>query len=81
LTASFFKKGLSENEATFEFEELIPEYYRRDQPAQRLCHNPFQKRLDRKTKQRSGRHDQMVQRLRLNDYRSTIVAQTLSKKA
>jgi len=80
-STSLIKNCLSENEATFEFEELIPEYYRRDQPAQRLCHNPFEKRLDRKTKQRSGRRDQMVQRPRLYDYRSTIVAQPLSKKA
>jgi len=27
LPASLFKKGLSENEATFEFEDLIPKPY------------------------------------------------------
>jgi hypothetical protein len=33
---SLFKKGLTENETTFEFEDLTPKPYRRDQPAQRL---------------------------------------------
>jgi len=35
LPANLFKKGLIENEA-FEFEELILEPYRHDQPVQRL---------------------------------------------
>jgi hypothetical protein len=41
LIANFFKKGLIENEAMFEFDNLISKPYRRD-------HNPFAKRLDRK---------------------------------
>ncbi|OEC91598.1 hypothetical protein A9239_02820 [Methanosarcina sp. A14] len=57
LKTSLFKKGLSENhEPTFGFENLIPKPYWRD-------HNPFQKRLDRKTKQQRGRRDQPAQRL------------------
>jgi hypothetical protein len=36
LPANFFKKGLIENEAMFEFDNLIPRPYRRDQPAKRL---------------------------------------------
>jgi hypothetical protein len=37
LSASLFKKGLSENpQATLEFEGLIPKPYRRDKPAQRF---------------------------------------------
>ncbi|HEY3362984.1 MAG TPA: hypothetical protein VGK06_14505 [Methanosarcina sp.] len=39
MPASLFKKGLSENMATFELEDLIPKPYRRDQPAQRLRNN------------------------------------------
>jgi len=73
LTASLFKKGLSENPATFEFKELIPESYRRDQPAQRLCHNPFQKRLERK----NPSNDVVDVIKRLNGWGSTAEAQRL----
>jgi hypothetical protein len=39
MITMLFKKILSESVSMFEFEHLIPEPYRRDQPAQRLQHN------------------------------------------
>jgi hypothetical protein len=50
-----FKKCLSENEATFEFEKLIPKPYQRD-------HKPFKKSLDRKPLLNLKRHDGVINR-------------------
>jgi hypothetical protein len=41
LIATLFKKGLTENEEPFEFENLTPKPYRRDKPAQRFRFNGF----------------------------------------
>jgi|GEM_PF-2893606 len=50
-----FQKCLSENEATFEFEKLIPKPYQRD-------HKPFQKSLDRKPLLNLKRHEGVINR-------------------
>jgi len=67
LASKPFQKRLEQkSQVTFRFEDLIPKPYRRDQPAQRLWHNPFQKRLDRKLQQQRGRRDKTEQQLWLN---------------
>jgi len=60
LPTSLFQKGLSEKMLN------LKRLSRRDQPAQRLWHNPFEKRLDRKQQQRRNQRDQTEQRLRSN---------------
>ncbi|MDY0130414.1 MAG: hypothetical protein RBR63_09565, partial [Methanosarcina vacuolata] len=55
VITTLFKNGLTENHGPiFGFDELIPKPYRRDQPAQRLWDNHFEKMFEWKPQERFG---------------------------